>query len=207
LLLFLTNADSSVATQAAPAVGALKIVLATHGATVLDPAPAIDGDVFAVTRATATTYHLTTLSSLTAVAGQLVLGGPPACPQLPRCEPGLQNTYGMHFASFTALDDAGPITVSALQGGEVQVAELRSTDSSIVQHDFVVLADDRHLQPADNLVPVIRRSVDTPAIAGALNRLSARLTTAELAQLTRAVDIDGDPGAVALRWLRHEHLR
>jgi osmoprotectant transport system substrate-binding protein len=207
LLIFLNASDSAAATQTSTAVPALKGILGTHGATVLDPAPAIDTNVFAVTKATADQYHLTTLSSLAPVAGKLVLGGPPECPQRPTCLVGLQSTYGLHFKSFTSLDEAGPITVSALKSGEVQVAELFSSDGSIVENGFVQLTDDKHLQPADYLIPVIRKSVDTPAVAAALNGLSAKLTTVQLSNLNIKVNVDHeDPSTVASQWLAQEHI-
>jgi len=207
LLIFLNANDTQAATQTSTAVPALKRLLGTKGATVLNPAPAIDTNVFAVTQATATQYHLTTLSSLKAVAGKLILGGPPECPTRPTCLLGLQSTYGLHFKSFTSLDEAGPITVSALKSGEVQVAELFSSDGNIVENHFVQLTDDKHLQPADYLIPVIRKSVDTPAVAAALNGLSAKLTTDELSNLNIMVNVDhDDPATVAQNWLKQKHL-
>jgi osmoprotectant transport system substrate-binding protein len=207
LLTFLDSNDAQVATRTSTAVPALEGLLGVVGATVLAPAPALDTRVFMVTGATATTDHLTTLSSLAPVASQLVLGGPPGCTQQPRCVVGLEGTYGLHFKSFTSLDDAGPVTVSALQGGEVQIAELSSTDGTLVGAGFVTLTDDRHLLSADYVIPVIRTSVATRPVARALDRLSATLTTAELQGLCAQVVVDhDDPGVVAARWLRHEHL-
>ena len=207
LLLFLNPADTSVATQTSTAVPALKSLLGPHGVTVLQPSSALDTNVFAVTHATASKYHLTTLSSLAPAASQLVLGGPQECPQRPLCLLGLQNTYGLHFKSFTALDEAGPITIAALQQGQVQVAELFSSDGSIVQNNFVQLTDDKHLQPADYLIPVIRKAVDTPAVAAALNALPAKLTTDELAKLNIKVSVNHeDEATVARQWLQQKHI-
>jgi osmoprotectant transport system substrate-binding protein len=207
LLIFLNKNAAPQATQTSTAIPALKSLLGSKGATVLSPAPAIDTNVFAVTQATASQYHLTTLSSLQAAASKLVLGGPPECTTRPTCELGLQNVYGLHFKSFTSLDEAGPITVSALKTGEVQVAELFSSDGNIVQNHFVQLVDDKHLQPADYLIPVIRKSVNTPAVAAALNSLSAKLTTDELSNLNIKVNVNHeDPSTVALQWLQQKHL-
>ena len=123
------------------------------------------------------------------------------------CLVGLEDTYGLHFKSFTSLDDAGPVTVAALAGGEVQVAELYSSDGAIVEHHFVALTDDKHLLSADYVIPVIRRSVDTEAVAAALDGVSNKLTTDQLSELNVEVDVDHEaPGAVAHRWLQHEHL-
>ncbi len=207
LLLALDANDTAAATRVGTAVPELKRLLGVAGATVLDPAPALDAEVFAVTRATAAQYHLTTLSSLTPVAGKLVLGGGPECPTQPQCQAGLKTTYGLQFKSFTSLDDAGPITIAALRGGEVQIATLRSSDGSILRNDFVALVDDKHLLNADNVIPVIRRSVDSRTVSAALNRLSARLSTDQLARLTVEVIVDRHaPGTVARRWLEHERL-
>jgi osmoprotectant transport system substrate-binding protein len=207
LLTFLDGSAGAAADQAPTAVATLRSLLAPHGATVLDPAPALDTDVFAVTHETASQDHLTTLSSLGPVAGQLILGGPPDCPQLSTCLGGLQNTYGLHFKSFVSLDDAGPVTVAALQQGEVQIAELNSSDGTIVENDFVPLTDDRHVLAADYVTPVIRKSVDTPAVAAALDNLSLRLTTDELAGLNIEVSVDHEsPATAAQQWLRQNRL-
>ena len=61
----------------------LKQVLATQAATVLTPAPAVDVNVSAVTKKTASQYHLTTLSSLQTAAPKLVLGFPPSARRMP----------------------------------------------------------------------------------------------------------------------------
>jgi len=207
LPIFLNPAGTAAATQTSTALPALKSLLGPKGATVLEPSPAIDTDVFAVTQATASQYHLTTLSSVKPVASKLILGGPPECPTRAFCLLGLQNTYGLHFKSFTSLDEAGPITVSALKNGQVQMAELFSSDGSIIQNNFVQLTDDKHLQPADFLIPVIRKSVNTPAVAAALNGLSAKLTTDELSNLNIKVNVNHeDPGTVAQQWLQQKHL-
>jgi osmoprotectant transport system substrate-binding protein len=207
LLLFLDPGDSADATRIATTVPTLERALGASGATVLDPAPALETEVFAVTRATAAADHLTTLSSLAPVADKLVLGGPPGCQTQPQCLMGLEHTYGLDFKSFTSLDDAGPVTVAALKGGEVQIAALNASDGSILRNGFVALVDDKHLLDADNLIPVIRTSVDTRRVAGALNRLSAQITTDQLSELTIEVNVDHDaPGPVARRWLAHHHL-
>ncbi|MGD0254638.1 MAG: ABC transporter substrate-binding protein [Acidimicrobiales bacterium] len=207
LLLFFNANDTRQATQTSTAIPLLKQELSPKGATVLNPAPAIDTNVFAVTKATARRYHLTTLSSLAPVASQLTLGAPPECPQRPTCELGLASVYGIHFKAFTSTDEAGPITVADLKNGTVQVAELFSSDGNVLENGFVQLTDDKHLQPADYLIPVIHKSVDTPAVSAALNALSAKLTTQQLTGLNIKVSVDhDDPSAVASQWLKKEHL-
>ncbi len=45
---------------------------------------------------------VTTLSELAEACGDgsLILGGPAECPTRPFCQPGLEETYGLEFASF-----------------------------------------------------------------------------------------------------------
>ena len=56
------------------------------------------------------------------VASQLVLGGPPECPNRPFCLQGLEKTYGLQFKEFKPLDVAGPLTVEALKNGDSRSA-------------------------------------------------------------------------------------
>lgn len=208
LLAFLNGGVPEAAgNNIALAVPADKKFLAKFGATVLNPAPAIDTNVFAVTQATAKKYHLTTISSLKAVASKLVLGGPPECPTNALCEPGLEKTYGLHFKSFTSLDEAGPLSVAALKNGEVQVVELFSSDGNVVSNNFVALTDNKHLEGADHIIPVIRDSVDTSGVAKVLNALSAKLTTVDISKLNLLVTAQKEnPVTVADRWLQQQGL-
>jgi osmoprotectant transport system substrate-binding protein len=209
----LTNfLNGGVATRAAnsisTAVPSLKHTLGKYGATVLNASSALDTNVFAVTKATASRYHLTTLASLKPYASHMVLGGPQECPTFAGCEPGLASVYGLHFASFRALDEAGPVTVAALKQNQVQVAELFSSDGNVVTNNFVALTDNKNLEAADYIIPVIRKSVDTPAVARVLNQLSAKLTTAQISRLNLLVTGPQKeaPATVAQAWLRQQHL-
>lgn len=138
------------------------------------------------------------------LASTLVLGGPPECPQRPFCAVGLEETYGLTFREFKPLDAGGPITVEAIKNGQVDVGLLFTSDPAIAINDFVLLEDDKGLQLADNLVPVLRQEVldATPEVAGLLDALSAELTQEALTDLNRQVAVDqADPAEVAREWL------
>ena len=189
-------------TQIATAIAADKTALTSFGVTVLPASSALDTNVFAVTQATASKDHLTTISSLSAYASKMILGGPPECPTFAGCQPGLQSVYGLHFASFKSLDEAGPLSVAALKNGEVQVVELFSSDGNVVSNNFVALTDDKHLEGADYIVPVIRKSAVTAKLTTALNALDKKLTTAAISQLNLDVTANKQqPAAVARTWL------
>jgi osmoprotectant transport system substrate-binding protein len=170
--------------------GQLRQALDRRGLSLLTPSPAQDTNQFVANAKTARTYDLSTMSSLAPVAARLTLGGPPECAQRPFCLPGLARTYGILFDDFTPLDAGGPQTVAALRDDSVQIGLLFSTDPSIRANGFVPLVDDRHLQNAENITPVIRKDRLNPEIAGLLDEVSARLTTERVTELVGRVVID-----------------
>jgi osmoprotectant transport system substrate-binding protein len=197
LLLFLDpNAEPSA--DAADVAGQTAELLRSEGLTLLTPSAAEDTNQFVANAETAEEFDLTTVSSLAPVADQLTFGGPPECPQRPFCLPGLHEVYGVLFDDFTPLDAGGPLTVDALRRDEVQIGLLFSTDPSIEQNGFVPLVDDRHLQNAENITPVIRSETLNGEVRGLLDAVSARLSTGKVTRLVGKVVLDGqDVAAVA----------
>ena len=176
--------------------------------TVLDFAQAVDENAFVVTKATADKYKLKKTSDIAANAqGQLVLGGPPECPQRPFCKLGLEGTYGIKLKDFKALDTGGPLTVAALDGNQIDVGLLFSSDAIISVKGYVVLEDDKHLQLADNVAPLVRNAVVSDDLKKVLNAISAKLTTDELIALNRANGVDKkDAKDVAKDWLKKQGI-
>lgn len=153
---------------------------------------------------TAPSASAATSPSGATLASTLVLGGPPECPQRPFCAVGLQKTYGLTFKDFKPLDAGGPITVTAVKNGTVDVGLLFTSDPSIAANSFVLLKDDKGLQLADNLVPVLRQAVldATPGVADLLNGWTAKIDQATLTDLNKQVSVDQkDPKAVVKAWL------
>jgi len=181
--------------------------LAPSGISVLTPSPAQDQNTFVANAGTAQRFGLTTMSSLAPVAGQLTLGAPPECPQRPYCLTGLKDVYGILFWDFVPLDAGGPQTVEALKNDDVQVGLLFSTDPSIEANGFVQLVDDKHLQDAENITPVIRTAVLTDEVRRLLDGVSAALTTDNVTALIGKVVLDGqDIPTVAKDFLRANDL-
>jgi osmoprotectant transport system substrate-binding protein len=195
------NPDADTGTTDA-AVAALKAAL-PDTLTVLDPAPAQDNDSITVTKATADQYSLKTIEDLAPHAPQLVLGGPPEWKTRSYGVPGLQKTYGLNFKSFKALDTAGPLTVQALKNGQVQAANLFTTDPAITANGFVTLTDTKAFFGSQNVIPVITKDKATPEVSAALNAVSAKLDTPTLATLVSKVVTDKDDAdQVAGDWLK-----
>ncbi|MEX2323818.1 MAG: ABC transporter substrate-binding protein [Acidimicrobiia bacterium] len=174
--------------------------------TALDYAPAQDKNGLVVTAETAQALGLATVSDLAAHNGTLVLGGPPECPERPLCLPGYEGVYGLEFADFRPLDVGGPLTVEALTGGDIDVALLFTSDGVIAARGFVLLEDDMGLQPAENIVPVLRQEVidaHGQDLVDLINRVSALITTAELSELNKRYGIDAvDADVLAREWLQ-----
>ena len=144
-----------------------------------------------------------------ALSTTLKLGGPPECPDRPFCLIGLKDTYGLEFAEFVPLDAGGPLTVQALTGGQVDVGLLFTSDAAIANNNFVLLEDDKHLQLADNVVPVLRQEVldANPKVADLLNTVMERLTQEELTNLNVAITTDAKPVPdVARDWIAAQNF-
>jgi len=144
------------------------------------------------------------------IASTLVLGGAPECPTRPFCLIGLKKTYGLTFKSFKALDAGGPLTVAALDQNKIQVAELFTTSGVIASKGWVLLQDDKNLQPADNVTPVLRNEIVAAygkTMTDLINAVSAKITTTVLTDLNKQTDIDQkDPDDVAKAWLESNNL-
>jgi osmoprotectant transport system substrate-binding protein len=195
-----TATSDSAATHAA-----LQAAWEPQGISVLDFAPAQDKNGIVVSKATADEFGLSRTSDLSALNGTLVFGGPPECPSREFCLIGLQGVYGLDFAEFKPLDAGGPISVTALESGEIDVALLFTSSGVILAKDFVLLDDDKGLQPAENLAPAVRTEIVDAygdRFENTLKAVSTALTTEELIALNKRVEIDGeDPDKVATTWL------
>jgi osmoprotectant transport system substrate-binding protein len=187
---------------------ALAPLLDGKGLVALEPSPAEDKDGFAVTKETADKYSLAKISDLKGKAGQLVIGGPPELKTRPSGIPGLKKVYGIEdFKEFKALDAGGPLTTSALNKGDIDVGRVFTTQGAIAEHGWVLLEEDKPLEPAQNIVPIGRKDAMTDQVTQALNALAPKITTEELTKLNKLVDVDKqDPEKVANDWLTQQGL-
>jgi len=190
LLLYL-DPSARASSNAVDVAGQDRELLQPKGITMLRPSAADDTNEFVANAETARRFHLTTMSSLAPVAGRLAFGGSPECAQRPLCLLGLHRVYGILFDAFVPLDVGGPQTVAALKSNKVQIGLLFSTDPSIGENGFVPLTDDKHLQNADNITPVIRTDKLNDQIRGLLDTVSARLSSQDVTALVGEVVIDG----------------
>jgi osmoprotectant transport system substrate-binding protein len=109
----------------------------------------------------------------------------------------------LHFKAFKALDAGGPLTYAAFKSGAINIGLVFSSDGAIAANNLVVLQDDKHLQQADNIVPLIRSNVANSEVTSLLNSIDAKLNTPDLTAMNKSADVDKqDPTDVAATWVK-----
>jgi osmoprotectant transport system substrate-binding protein len=160
------------------------------GTETLEQSAAEDKDSLTVTSETAGKYDLKTIDDLKPVGDQLVLGGGPEFAKRFQGVVGLKEVYGITFKAFKPLDPGGPLTKAALKKGDIQVANLFSTDSTIKTDNLVLLEDTKNLFLAQNVLPLVRSAKVTGDVEDALNEVSSALTTENLTEYLAKVQVD-----------------
>ncbi|QOV37883.1 ABC transporter substrate-binding protein [Streptomyces ferrugineus] len=199
-------APKATATEEGEMQNALTMAL-PNGLQVLPYGRAEDSDAFVVTRETAEKYGLASLADLRKQNGKLVIGAAPEVKKREVGAVGLKDVYGVEFKEFKSLDSSGPLVKGALKKGDVDVANLFTTDTDIQANGWVVLSDPKNLIPGQHVVPLIADRKADATVRRALARLGNTLTTAQLTELNRQVDKDKkDPEDVADAYVREHGL-
>ncbi|MEU1471759.1 ABC transporter substrate-binding protein [Streptomyces sp. NPDC005761] len=205
-LLHYLDAEAT-ATEEGEMQNALAMAL-PRGLQILPYGTAEDSDAFVVTRETAATYGLTSLADLAKHNGKLVIGAAPEVKKRAVGAVGLKDVYGVEFKEFKSLDSSGPLVKGALRKGDVDVANLFTTDTDIVAERWVVLTDPKNLVPGQHVVPLIADRKADSTVRKALARLGSALSTKDLTELNRLVDKDKkDPEDVANDWATRHGIK
>ncbi|MDT0212253.1 ABC transporter substrate-binding protein [Rothia sp. ARF10] len=170
----------------------------------LEKSAAEDNDSIVVTKETADSKNLKSIGDLKASAGEMSLGAPPEFQKRPQGIPGLQATYGVTFKSFRPLTGQG--LVQALKNGQVDAANIFTTDPSIAENGFVSLEDTEKLFGSQNIVPLVAKDKQEQ-LAPALNAVSKALTTEVISGLLKKTVTDKqDAKDVAAEFLKENNL-
>src|SRR5271157_5750807 len=175
--------------------------------SVLTPSPASDTDTVTVTSGTANSWNLKTIADLAAHSADVRFGAPSAFETRPAGLPGLRQKYGLDIrpGNFVAINDGGgAVTVRALVEGRVTAANIFSTSPAIPQNHLVALEDPEHNFLAGNIVPLVNSQKKSDRLKDVLDAVSAKLTTAGLAELNAAVagNAGMDTDQAARKWVR-----
>ncbi|MFI7006125.1 ABC transporter substrate-binding protein [Streptomyces sp. NPDC050145] len=189
-------------------VKALRGLAGPEGLKVLDAGGAVDQNAFAVSESFAKKHKLKTLSDLGASGQKVKIAAGDECEQRPFCAPGLEKTYGIDVAG---IDPKGVGTTQAKQAvknGTDQLVLTTTTDATLENFGLVLLEDDKKLQNADNIIPVVNaKDAGDKAIADVLGKLTKTLTTDDLVELNRKVDAERQKEAdVAKEYLESKGL-
>jgi len=197
-----SNAKPITVSDPAKTIQKAQPLLKKAGITLLDPSPATDANAFFVSKKYADANHVSTLSDM---KGKWVtLAAAPDCKGRLDCEGGLSSAYGIKITKILPLGYASQQTYDSVIKGESQLGETSTTDGTLESQGLVLLPDDQHIQPAQNLVPMVSTSFlqAHPDVADPLNQLMAKLTTADLTKLNGEVAVDRQkPEDVAQQWL------
>ena len=183
------DAEAIATSDAGETVEAMTPLAEEKGLTVLEPSGALDANGFYVTQEFAEQNDLTTLSDLGALGQPVTIAAGDECTERPFCAIGLTETYGIQVAGVTGDDFGSATGKQKVVDGDAQLGLTGTTDGTLEGLGLVILEDDKKLQAADNLVPIVNtEEAGDPEIADALNALSEALTTEDLATLNGKVD-------------------
>ncbi|MFJ9689238.1 ABC transporter substrate-binding protein [Streptomyces bacillaris] len=190
----------------AATVAALEKLAGPLGLKVLPAGKAVDQNAFAVSEEFAAKHNLKTLSDLGKSKLKVKIAAGDECEVRPFCAPGLKKTYGIDVTGIDPKGVGTPQSKQAVRDGKVELVLTTTTDA--VLDGLVFLEDDKKLQNADNVLPVLNaEDAGAPEIAAALQKLTDALTTEDLAELNRKVDAErAKPADVAKEYLESKGL-
>ncbi|MEV7426122.1 ABC transporter substrate-binding protein [Streptomyces sp. NPDC091212] len=189
-------------------VAELKKLAEPRGLKVLPAGQAVDQNAFAVTKEFAEKNKLTTLSDLGKSKIKVKIAAGDECAVRPFCAPGLKKTYGIDVTGIDPKGVGTPQSKQAVKDGVDQLVLSSTTDGTLDSFGLVVLEDDKKLQNADNVVPVVNaKDAGSQEIADVLGKLTGALTTEDLAKLNLKVDGErAKPEDVAKEYLESKGL-
>lgn len=203
------NAKPITSNSADESLDAITPLAKKAGVTLLKPSQATDQNAYAVTKEFAEKKDISTLSEFGKLDMPVKLAAAKDCKNREDCAKGLKSVYGIDITEVVPLGFGSPKGKDALKSGEVQLAQVATTDGALDSEGLVILEDDKGLQPAQNLVPAVNTAFlkKHPDVAETLNPLSAELTTDDLAALNVKVDRDREkPEDVAKEYLTDHGL-
>ncbi len=168
--------------------------------TWLEYSAANDGQGLAIRTEAAEKYGISTISDLQQHAGELRFASQGEFDERSDGIPALEAVYGpFEWKSSNIYSNA--LKYQVLENDEADVAPVYTTEGRLVEEQFTLLEDDKHVWPPYNLAPVVRNDVleEHPDIADILNKISAEFTTENITGLNAKVEIDKEEYADVAR--------
>ncbi len=147
-------------------------------------------------------YNIKTLSDLQKKANKILFVSQGEFDKRADALPGMNKKYGKYnFKSQKDYDDS--LKYKIMSQGKGDAAPVSTTDGQLATSKFTLLKDNKNLWPPYNLVPLVnKKSAEShPKMEKALNKIDAKLTTKQLTNLNKKVDVDGQNyKTVAKNW-------
>ena len=197
------NAPLPTSSDPATVISQAQPELDKAGITLLNPSEAADTNAFFVTKRYSDANNITKLSQLKGKS--VVLAAAPDCKGRLDCAGGLEDKYGIKITKILPLGFASQQTYNSVKTNESQLGETSTTDATLPNQNLVLLEDDKHIQPAQNLVPAVGSDFlkANPDVATILNKVMAAMTTRALTQLNFDVTVNRQsPAVVAQDWVQ-----
>jgi osmoprotectant transport system substrate-binding protein len=203
----LLNFDANATATTAEEVEKSLPAVLPQGLKVLKASPAVDQDVYVVTKDFSAKNGINSLEDLKKIASTSTLGGPPELEKRAYGPPGLEKIYGAKFKAFRPYAKYPP-KISDLDSNKIQVATFFTTDAVLSEKGYVQLQDPQSMIRPQNVIPLVRSDVaDNGTAVAALDAVQSALTTEDLMQLNKKVDSEHqDPAQVAGEWLKSKGL-
>jgi len=203
---FFDVAPEAVPSDAQQAFEESKTDFEKEGLTAFPPTPFASANAVGTLKSTADKLGLKDVSDLDGKSQDLTLYGSPECRQRVDCLVGLEDGYGLKFKSFTPVDIGLRYTV--LDKGQADLSILFTTDAQLAadKDKYVILADDKHIFPAGNVIFVTDQDVAKtagPDYEKTITQVQSGLTINVMQELDARVDIDRqEPADVAKQYLK-----
>ena len=179
----------------------------TYGMTWLKPLGFSNGYALAVSQDTAKKYNLETLSDLSKVSNQLILGCTIEFSNRDDGYLGLNKKYNLNFKQVSPVD--GGLRYTSLDTKKTDVLDAFTTDGLIKAFNLKVLKDDKSFFPPYYAATLINNKTleKYPELKPLLNELGGKISNEKMIELNFKVDkLDQDPAKVAEDFLREIKL-
>jgi osmoprotectant transport system substrate-binding protein len=179
-----------------------------RGQVISNPTPFEDVDAIATTKAYAEKNGLTSVEDLKKL-GSFTLGARPEFKNRQVGLKGMEDVYGIKNANFRQL--ALGLQYKALDKGDVNTANVFSTDAQLASGKYTLLKDPKGVFGFQNVLFVINKdkydALGGPQFMDVINKVNALLTAEAMRSMNSAVDIDKkDPAEVAKAFLEANKL-
>ena len=185
-----------------------KAFYAQRGQTVIGPTPFQNVDAVATTKAFAQKHELKSLADLKRLP-RFSLGARPEFRSRTTGLVGMRREYGLTNATFEQV--AVGLQYRALDRGEVDAANVFTTDAQLASGRYTVLTDPKGVFGFQQVYFVIDKAkydqLGGPQFARVIEAVNMRLTNDAMRSMNAAVDVDRkDPAAVAAQFLKANGL-